>query len=180
MNWFFFEFTPAYPYLSSAIKFMILGTFGEWLGGVIGSKGNWRPFPFWMLLPKIMIWSLLGIFIKWGFSTFVLLVNSQTKTNLLPEMIVPENQVLFAFTVSTQMNIFFGPTLMYLHRFLDNLLIRRWNFSGMSIAIYSLLWFWLPAHTITFLLPETFRIIFAALLGVCLGVILGFTKKTAR
>jgi hypothetical protein len=32
--------------------------------------------------------------------------------------------------------------------------------------------FWIPAHTITFLLPADFRILFAAILGVALGIIL--------
>jgi hypothetical protein len=32
--------------------------------------------------------------------------------------------------------------------------------------------FWVPAHTITFMLPPHFQMVFAALLGVVLGVIL--------
>jgi hypothetical protein len=32
--------------------------------------------------------------------------------------------------------------------------------------------FWIPAHTITFLLPVEFQVLFAALLGIALGVIL--------
>jgi len=40
--------------------------------------------------------------------------------------------------------------------------------------------FWFPAHTITFILPPTFQVLFAALLGVALGLILalaGGSKK---
>ncbi len=155
---------------------MILGTLGEWLGGVIGSKGNWRPFPLWMFFPKFLIWAILGIFIKWGFSSFTSLVGIQASNNLLPSIINPNNRIFFAFAISFQTNLFFGPTLMYLHRLLDNIVLWRWEFGGMHVAIYSLAWFWLPAHTITFMLPDTFRIIFAAFLGVCLGIILGFKK----
>jgi hypothetical protein len=36
--------------------------------------------------------------------------------------------------------------------------------------------FWIPAHTITFLLPPQHRVLFAALLGVVLGVILAFAS----
>ena len=36
--------------------------------------------------------------------------------------------------------------------------------------------FWYPAHTITFLLPPTLQVLFAALLGVALGVILSIKK----
>ena len=37
--------------------------------------------------------------------------------------------------------------------------------------------FWYPAHTITFLLPAEMRVLFAALLGVMLGVILAVAAR---
>lgn len=37
--------------------------------------------------------------------------------------------------------------------------------------------FWYPAHTITFLLPSEMRVLFAALLGVALGVILAIAAR---
>ncbi|WP_321415721.1 Mpv17/PMP22 family protein [uncultured Desulfobacter sp.] len=40
--------------------------------------------------------------------------------------------------------------------------------------------FWIPAHTITFLLPPDFQVLFAAILGIVLGIILavaGLSKK---
>lgn len=37
--------------------------------------------------------------------------------------------------------------------------------------------FWFPAHTITFLLPGEMRVLFAALLGVALGVILAIAAR---
>ena len=41
--------------------------------------------------------------------------------------------------------------------------------------------FWFPAHTITFLLPAGLQVLFAAFLGVALGVILALAnnQKTA-
>ena len=36
--------------------------------------------------------------------------------------------------------------------------------------------FWYPMHTITFLLPPTLQVLFAAFLGVALGVILSIKK----
>jgi hypothetical protein len=44
----------------------------------------------------------------------------------------------------------------------------------------TILWFWIPAHTITFCLPAEFRIIMAAGLSVCLGAILAFAKAKAK
>jgi len=37
--------------------------------------------------------------------------------------------------------------------------------------------FWIPAHTITFLLPSEFRVLAAAFLSIALGAILAFAKK---
>jgi hypothetical protein len=44
----------------------------------------------------------------------------------------------------------------------------QWNF----IFKKTIPFFWIPAHTITFLLPPEFRVLFAALLGIALGIIL--------
>lgn len=37
--------------------------------------------------------------------------------------------------------------------------------------------FWFPAHTVTFLLPGNMRVLFAALLGVVLGVLLAIGAR---
>jgi hypothetical protein len=37
--------------------------------------------------------------------------------------------------------------------------------------------FWIPAHTITFLLPPEYRVLSAAFLSIALGAILAFAKK---
>ena len=42
------------------------------------------------------------------------------------------------------------------------------------VLFRSLLFFWVPAHTVTFLLPPAFRVLFAALLGAVLGLILAW------
>lgn len=48
-----------------------------------------------------------------------------------------------------------------------------------KVVIVSLMVFWIPVHTITFMIPENWRVLFAAVLGVALGVILG-SKPTSR
>jgi hypothetical protein len=40
-----------------------------------------------------------------------------------------------------------------------------------------LVFFWIPAHTITFLLPTEYRLLYAASLSFALGVILAFAKS---
>ena len=37
--------------------------------------------------------------------------------------------------------------------------------------------FWIPAHTVTFLLPTQYRTLFAALLSVVLGILLGIAER---
>lgn len=44
----------------------------------------------------------------------------------------------------------------------------------------ALFWFWIPAHTGTFMLPPQYRIITAALLSIALGTILGTAKKLSQ
>jgi hypothetical protein len=179
VRWFFFGFTPAHPYWASLLKFMVLGTLGEWLGGVIRTRGNWKPFSLSMLPVKMAIWAALGLLIRWVFSSFALLATAQAAQGLLPQACGRPGTFAFAFAVSLQLNLLFSPLLMYLHRTLDNLSAWRWNWAGMETAIGSIAWFWLPAHTVTFLLGDNFRVAFAALLGVALGAILGFANRTA-
>ena len=52
----------------------------------------------------------------------------------------------------------------------------QWNF----VFKKTIPFFWIPAHTITFLLPETFRVLFASLLGIVLGVILAVAAIKSR
>jgi hypothetical protein len=67
--------------------------------------------------------------------------------------------------------------MMLFHRVEDNLILRTNGYAGIQGAFKTLIWFWIPAHTITFCLPTPFQIGLAALWGLVLGVILGLTKK---
>ena len=51
-----------------------------------------------------------------------------------------------------------------------------WNF----VFLKTIPLFWFPAHTITFLLPPDFQVLFAALLGIALGLILAFASLKGR
>ena len=75
------------------------------------------------------------------------------------------------------MNILFGPQMMTFHRVTDNLIMKTRGFGGLEKSFMTLLWFWIPAHTVTFLLPEDFRIGLEALWSVALGVLMGFFKR---
>ena len=53
----------------------------------------------------------------------------------------------------------------------------NWNMHWGFVLKKTIPLFWIPAHTITFLLPPSFQVLFAALLGIVLGVILAFSAR---
>ena len=111
-------------------------------------------------------------------------------------------KVGIAFAVSVLMNTIFAPVMMTFHKctdihILDNggtvrglfkpIKMREifaskinWDVQWNVVFKKTIPLFWFPAHTITFILPPTFQVLFAALLGVALGLILalaGGSKK---
>ena len=105
-----------------------------------------------------------------------------------------------ALAISVMMNTFFAPVFMTFHKITDahiaecggsvralvtpipmGRLIKsvNWDVQWGFIFKKTIPLFWYPAHTITFMLPGELRVLFAALLGVALGVILaiGLKKK---
>lgn len=110
-------------------------------------------------------------------------------------------QLLTAFTVSVTMNTFFAPVFMTFHKITDTHIIQnggtlngffrpiqfgkifktinwevQWNF----VYKRTIPLFWYPAHTITFLLPSEYRILFAAMLGIVLGIFLSVASLKSR
>jgi hypothetical protein len=104
-------------------------------------------------------------------------------------------KVLLAFSISTFLNIFYAPVLMVTHRISDlhigatggtlggfftvpdtaGLLKQiDWNTMWGFVLKKTIPLFWIPAQTVTFLLPAEFQILFAAILSIVLGVILAF------
>ena len=105
---------------------------------------------------------------------------------------------LAAFVTSFMQNTLFAPVFMIIHKISDLHILRnggtlRGYFTRPCVTdlIASLDWrgmwrflfkrtiplFWIPAHTVTYLLPAEFRILFAALLGVILGVFMSVNAK---
>ncbi|MFP4471673.1 MAG: hypothetical protein ACLFPE_13395, partial [Bacteroidales bacterium] len=110
-------------------------------------------------------------------------------------------QLLTAFTVSVTMNTFFAPVFMTVHKITDTHILDNggtlkgffrpvrvgeilqnlnWKVQWGFVFKRTIPLFWYPAHTITFLLPAEFRILFAALLGIVLGVILSIASLKSR
>jgi hypothetical protein len=123
---------------------------------------------------KTLSWGLLGMVIKAGFTGMKGFTAALFEHRILPA--AWKQGWLFALCLSTLTNLFFGPQMMYFHRFTDNLVLRQSGYQGLDRALWTLLWFWIPAHTLTFSLPKDFQIGLAALWSVVLGLILGFAR----
>ena len=191
----FVSATKAHPYLMGFVKFGILATMGELLAIRIAA-GAWKAPA--GLLYRSMIWGLIGILIVLMFEVFAGGVTGAIKKDLLwSGSDALANKVWTAFWISAIMNLFFGSAFMTLHRITDiyidlacgetnsrgnvklSAVIARIDWQGLvSFVIFKTIpFFWIPAHTITFLLPPEYRVLMAAYLSVALGAILAYGKR---
>ena len=200
----FISATKSRPLFMSFMKFAVLATIGECIALRITTGVYNRPG--FGVLPKFVLWGLLGIMCKIAFSVF-----GAGTPNLLVELgfsLDPDraawgfgSRFLTALSVSVLLNTLFAPILMVSHKIGDIHIERtggtlRGFFSRPDMASlfkgvnWDSMWsfvlkktvpmFWIPAHTITFLLPGHFQVLFAALLSIALGVILAFAGLRAQ
>jgi hypothetical protein len=185
----FVSATESYPFLMGILKIGLLGIMGDLLGGKI-VNGEWRLKGI-RISQRILVWGFLGLVFTVVFPLFSYGVVGLLKEGLLPG----KNSVLLtAFWKSFFMNIIFAFPMMIFHRFTDNLidqgkLFSVWpvvntfteiNWENMFRVVgAACIWFWIPAHTITFWLPPAFRVMSAALLAIVLGFILGMAKRSS-
>lgn len=194
------ETVKNWPLLSSFIKFGILATLGEITAYRIVHKRF--PDKSFGAVPKFFVWGLLGILIFWAFKIFSGGINGMVDGGMLP--VIYSEKFFRAFYISLFMNMIFGTFLMLTHRLTD---IKIESTGGALLGILSpkpavpelfkkvdwdrfwgfvikktIPFFWIPAHTITFLLPPEMRVLFAAILSFALGVILAFgaVQKTTE
>ena len=185
----FVKFTTEHAYLGGFIKFFLLATMGELLAIRIVT-GDWN-IPKGLLY-RAFVWGLLGMAIVLIFSVFAAGIASALANGFLPG---GNSQFAFAFFVSFIMNLSFAPTMMAFHRITDTFIdlkyenkkgkvtlsevIKRidWDVFVSFVIMKTIPFFWIPAHTITFLLPPEYRVLSAAFLSVALGAILAFAKK---
>ena len=167
------ELVKAYPIYSAMIQFAVLGTFGDIISKWMQQGNVFMPYKVSILFLKMLEWAFLAITIKYAFVGFHGFVDSLVSHQLVPEL------GLFgtAFTVSVTMNLQFGLLLVILHRFLDNLIAQQNNWINIDKGMWSLIWFWIPAHTITFMLDKPYQIGLAAIWSVVLGFILGYYNR---
>lgn len=179
---FFLSFAHDYALLGGFIKFFLLASIGDFVGLRIKEK-QWK-IPKKMFF-KAIVWGIIGVFIVMMFTIFPTGVIALQEKGILPF----SGSVFFhAFFTSILMNIIFAPTMMFFHRISDSVLNGAGSISG---AVKEINWdhfvhtvlfkmiplFWIPAHTITFLIPQEYQVILAAVLGIFLGLLLSIFKK---
>jgi len=161
-----------HPFLSAAIQFGLLGTLGEIIASSVKARRPSLPCSSLQLFAKVWAWVVLGLVIKAGFVGMKGFTLALIGHHILPTMF--NSGLGWALTLSVLTNLFFGPQMMLFHRLEDNLILKRKGFDGMAPALWTLVWFWIPAHTLTFSLPTEFQIGLAALWSLVLGLILGW------
>lgn len=190
------SYTIQFPYLMGFIKTAILASLGEGLARRI-STGFYYQKPGNLL--RFVIWGFLGMGFVLFFHIFASGIGSAIQNGLLPTTTQTTlfGRVVTAFWISFWMNLIFAPTFMFFHRVTDGFIdvakgslkalfkvplqdvittIDMKTFVGFVI-LRTIPLFWIPAHTITFLLPENFRVIMAGYLSIALGLILTIAKR---
>jgi len=181
----FLGFSNSHVFLGAFIKFFILASAGEIVALKLSNK-QWlvpKGMPF-----KACIWGFMGMMIVIFFSIFGAGVESLLEKGYLPG----NNLFLKAFYISFLMNASFGVAMMAFHRITDTWIENRMNNNKLSVVgcIEKIEWskffnfvvlktlplFWIPMHTITFLLPSTYRVLMAASLSFALGILLAIAK----
>jgi hypothetical protein len=185
----FLSMTSAHPYMMSFAKFAILATMGELLALRIRS-GKWSKSVGMMY--KAVVWGFFGILITLAFQLF-----SGGVVSALAKGYLPGNgsSIAFAFFTASTMNLFFAPVFMACHKCTDSYINLRvggtikkpslndvlkdadWNSYVNFVLLKTIPFFWIPAHTVTFLLPSEYRIVAAAFLSIALGVFLALANK---
>ena len=175
-------------------KFAVLATAGELLAVRLAKKDWTLPSYVWA---RFLIWGVIGVWITYMMKIFGAGVGALMANGLLPN---PEHALLGsfvkAFFISATMNLSFGPTFMALHKCSDTYLDIRASGKGkitLANVIHKVDWekfasftllktvplFWIPAHTVTFMLPAEYQVAMAAALSVALGIILNLKRKKA-
>ncbi len=171
----YLSWVQSHPITSAMLQFAILGTFGEIISKWIVQKSFKYPFSPLMTIWKMIVWATLAIGIKYAFKGFGGFLQSLMDSGMWPAF--SERSFGFAFSLSALMNLQFGLFLVLIHRVLDNIPEKVKNWKNLHKGFYSLLWFWIPAHTVTFMLQDDLRIGLAAVWSVALGLILGFFNR---
>lgn len=169
-----------HPYFLAFMKFACLATFGESLRRRIATKSWALPH----MVQRFVTWGFWGIWIAFAFQLASIGVQHVTGR---------DHGFLYALVVSLWLNILsgYGFFMMLSHfvadKMIDGQWMMPWQYLGIAtltrwarVVLLCLVFFWLPAHTLTFMLPPTWRVVFAAYLSIFLGALLSLGEQKGR
>lgn len=184
-----------HPYIMGFIKFGLLATVGELLAIKLSTK-EWK-WPVCMV-HRVVIWGLIGVAITYMMKCYTGGIIYLMGAGLLPGGALLASgtflgTLLKAFFISTTMNLTFGPTFMAFHKCSDKWLEFKaagekdtsiqhivkdvnWGMFVSFTLFKTVPFFWIPAHTVTFILPAEYQVMVAATLSIALGIILSLKK----
>ncbi len=187
----FMAMTQAYPYISGFFKFFVLATMGDMLGARI-LHGQWQKTK--GLIFKAIIWGIIGMMITLAFTLYSEGVLAAQDIGRLP---FHGSKFGHAFLTSVMMNITFAPFMFLFHKFSDlyidvkyrgmkkvtiNDLVKEVDFNmliGFSM-LKTIPFFWIPCHTLVFLMPPQYRVVVSAFLSIALGLMMAIAKKSKK
>jgi hypothetical protein len=184
----FINYTEIHPYIAGFVKFAILATMGDLLGMRMINKTWVIPDG---LLIKVIIWGVIGMMITLVYTVYMGGVAVAQSTDKLPWEGSVIAQALFGSII---MNVTFGPMMMTFHRFTNMFIDLRCQRSRGQVSLSDLvdkndwhslvefawvktcIFFWIPVHTLVFLLPGEYRVLVSAFLSIALGLLLAASK----
>ena len=183
----FLEYTAKMPYLMGFLKFALLATTGEVLASKVAAGRFAFPKGVWA---KAAIWGVIGMMLTLLMPVYAGGVAAAQSAGVLAGKNSPFLTALFT---SALMNLTFGVAMMAFHRVTDTMVEQFCNEKKTSptSAVNAVDWigficfvvfrtiplFWIPAHTVTFLLPSEYRVFLSAALSIVLGLLLAVAKR---
>ena len=203
---FYDSFNKEHGLIASFIKFAILATLGEIIALRIREGIYYRSN--FGVIPRAIVWGFIGLTIKIAFIIFATgtpavlkYLGLENATGALKSEGFSGIKLLTAFCTSVAMNLIFAPVFMTFHKITDTHIIWNngkikgfftpiafrkifpsldWEIQWDFVFKKTIPFFWIPAHTITFILPPHLRVLFAALLGIVLGVLLAIASLKSK
>lgn len=200
------QLNAAHAYMLAFLKFAILATLGEMF--ILRLRSGAYTYPNFGIAPRAIIWGIFGVWIAIAMKTFAMgapvMVETLGVNGVVDAMRASgfsAEKLLGAFSISVMMNTAYGPVFMTMHKITDihlaenkGALSALWTPIAMRRILSELDWdtqwnfvfkrtiplFWIPAHTVTFMLPASQQVMFAALLSIALGVLLTVSKISPK
>lgn len=184
-------FNTDHPYYAGFCQFFIFATGGEFISTRLTTK-SWQMNK--IFIYKALIWGLGGMLIALNFHLFYVGIADAMNIGMLP---FKGNNLAHAFYTSSANNLMYGPIhsafTVIAGVYLELRVIQKRHIS-LSYAINSVNWgqfvnfimfkcipfFWIPVNTLTFLLPNEYRVACAAVLSLVYGILITILKLSQK